>query len=183
MKRAEIENLLPEIIRRTVSGVEDNPLDIFLDLMEWFHQDDEEVLASLDSYFDVYRAPDIFVNFLAGWLDLDDLWIDSPEDFNAKTLPGFPSGAGNLRNLASMAAFLSRWHGTWFGLRSFLEIGTGITGFTIDEHPVDKSGQPHLFHIVVHAPHAAADLRPLIDRIIQKEKPAYITYELMVEEG
>src|SRR5688572_25543412 len=132
MKRAEIEQLLPEIIRRTIPPPnartsdpayppEVNPLPLLLDVMELLHAPDEVVLASIDRYFDPYRAPDAFVAYLAGWVDLDDLWIANPQEFTAQTLPPFPSGVGRLRELVAASVYLSRWRGTARGLLTFLE--------------------------------------------------------------
>jgi len=182
MKRSEIELLLPEIFRRTLPPIrtEPNPLASFLDVMEDLHAPDEAILTALDSYFDPYHAPDLFVAYLAGWVDLDDLWIENAQEFTAKTLPRFPSGVGHLRELVAAAVFLSRWRGTAKALITFLETATGVPGFTIDEHVLDGDGQPIPFHIRVNAPKAAAAYRVLIENIIRKEKPAYVTYELQV---
>jgi len=182
MKRSEIELLLPEIFQRTLPPVrtEANPLSSFLDVMEDLHMPDEAILASLDSYFDPYHAPDLFVAYLAGWVDLGDLWIENPQEFTPKTLPRFPSGVGHLRELVAAAVFLSRWRGTKKALILFLETATGATGFTIDERVLDDTGQPIPFHIRVTAPKAAAIFRVLIENIIRKEKPAYVTYELQI---
>ncbi|MCC6802643.1 MAG: hypothetical protein IT319_07145 [Anaerolineae bacterium] len=182
MKRADIDLLLPEIFRRTLPPVrtDANPLDAFLDVMELLHTPDEAVLAALETYFDPYRAPEMFVSYLAGWVDLDRLWIENPQEFTAKTLPPFPSGVGHLRELVAAAAFLSRWRGTHQGLLHFLETATGVTGFEIDERVPDENGQQIPFHIRVQVPQAAARYRILIERIIMKEKPAYVTYELQI---
>jgi phage tail-like protein len=183
MKRADIDLLLPEIFRRTLPPIrtEANPLEAFLDVMELLHTPDEAVLAALETYFDPYRAPDVFVNYLAGWVDLDRLWIENPQEFTAKTLPPFPSGVGRLRELVASAAFLSRWRGTMKGLLHFLETATGVTGFVIDERVPDADGQPIPFHVLVRAPKAAGDYRVLIEHIIMKEKPAYVTYDLQID--
>lgn len=192
MKRAEIELLLPEIIRRTIpppgSRVIDathpqdaNPLPLLLDVMELLHEPDEAVLATIDKYFDPYRAPDAFVAYLAGWVDLDDLWVTNPQEFTAKTLPPFPSGVGRLRELVAASAYLSRWRGTARGLLTFLETATGVKGFRIDEQVLDEEDEPIPFHIRVHVPEAAGQFRALIERIVIKEKPAYVTYEIVIE--
>jgi phage tail-like protein len=187
MKRADIEQLLPEIFRRTLPPVrpdaDANPLALFLDVMEQLHAPDDAVLAALDQYFDPYRAPDRFVAYLAGWVDLGDLWIANPQEFTAETLPPFPSGVGHLRDLVASAAFLSRWRGTAKGLLTFLETATGITGFAVDDQVLGDDGQPIPFHIRVRAPQESAPYRVLIDNIIRKEKPAYVTYELQIGAG
>ena len=188
MKRADIELLLPEIFRRTlppldIPQVESNPLALFLDVMEMFHAPDETVIASLDRYFDPYRAPDQFAAYLAGWVDLDDIWVANPQEFAAATVPRFPAGVGRLRELIASAAYLSRWRGSARGLLTFLETATGVSGFTVDEQVLDDEDQPIPFHIRVNVPSAAAAYRPLIERIIIKEKPAYVTYEILIAEG
>ncbi len=187
MKRADIELLLPEIFRRTLPPVrpsaDTNPLDVFLDVMELLQAPDDGVLAALDDYFDAYRAPDRFVAYLAGWVDLGDLWVANPQEFTAASLPPFPTGVGHLRDLVASAVFLSRWRGTAKGLLTFLETATGTTGFAIDEQVLDADGLPIPFHIRVRAPLESAPHRALIDNIIRKEKPAYVTYELQIEAG
>ncbi len=184
MKRADIEQLLPEIFRRTLvpGRVEPTPLAAFLDAMETLHAPDDALLAALDTYFDPYRAPDRFVPYLAGWVDLGDLWVENPLEFTAETLPPFPGGVGRLRDLIASAAYLSSWRGTARGLLAFLETATGLTGFAIDEQVADDEQQPIPFHIRVRAPQAAAAYRLLIERIIAKEKPAYVTFELQIAE-
>lgn len=192
MKRADIELLLPEIIRRTIpppgSHVLDvavpqdaNPLPLLLDVMELLHAPDEAVLLDIDRYFDPHRAPDAFVAYLAGWVDLDDLWIANPQEFTAETLPPFPGGVGRLRELVAASAYLSRWRGTARGLLRFLELATGVTGFGVDEQVLDADDEPIPFHIRVQVPQAAAPFRTLIEHIVIKEKPAYVTFELAVE--
>ena len=186
MKRAEIERLLPEIFQRTLPPDEaaDSPLRAFLSVMETLHAPSEQVLASLDAFFDPYRTPDRFVPYLASWVDLDQLWLDDPTGYTAATLPPFPAGVGRLRALIAAAATLSRWRGTETGLRLFLGTATGVTGFEIVEDVEDESGEIIPFHIRVHVPVAAQAYVGLIRRIVELEKPAYVTYELeMAGEG
>ena len=180
MKRADIERLLPEIFQRTLPPDEnvDSPLRAFLSVMETLHTPSEQVLAALDTYFDPYRTPDRFVPYLASWVDLDQLWLDDPTGYTVATLPPFPAGLGRLRALIASAATLSRWRGTEAGLRLFLETATGVTGFEIEEDVADESGELIPFHIRVRAPAAAQPLLALIRRIVELEKPAYVTYEL-----
>jgi phage tail-like protein len=186
MKREQIEELLPEIFRQTLANPE-TPLAPLLDSMAALLTPSEGVLEHLDSYFDPYRAPGAFVPFLAGWVDLDQVWIDRPETFTAQTLPPFPAGTGRLRELVMAAAYLSQWRGTEKGLRRFLETATGLTGFTIEEEvKVEENdsaeAEPQPFHIRVIAPAEATPYKVLIRRIIELEKPAYVTYELVIED-
>jgi phage tail-like protein len=174
MKQIEIERLLPEVFQRTVRP--GNPLFALLAVMEALHVPSEEVLARLEAFFHPYRAPDRFVPFLARWVDLARLLSDDPEDFD--DWPAFPSGLGRLRELIVAAAFLSKWRGTARGLQSFLETATGLRGFEIDEQVFGADGQSIPFHIRVNAPAGGQAYRVLIERIIEMEKPAYVTYEL-----
>ena len=92
--------------------------------------------------------------------------------------PPISTGLGRLRELTAAAAWLSKWRGTARGLRRFLHTATGETHFEIKEN-VDSAGRPRLFHLTVYAPAAVKQHQDLIDRIIQSEKPAYVTSELV----
>jgi phage tail-like protein len=173
MKRSEIEHLLPGIFQRTITP--GSPLWALLTVMEELHAPDEDVLTHLDSYFDPYRAPDDFIPYLAGWVDMARLLVAAPEEFTGTVLPPFPSGMGRLRELIAAAAFLAQWRGTAKGLQRFLITATGVSGFVIEEQ---VPGRP--FHLRIQAPQAAAAYKDLIQRIIELEKPAYTTYELEV---
>ncbi|MBP1466288.1 hypothetical protein EYB53_011280 [Candidatus Chloroploca sp. M-50] len=174
MKQNELIQLLPGVFQRTMRS--DSMLAGVLAAMEALHEPSEAVLANLDAYFDPYRAPNYFVPFLAYWVDLGWLvTIPDPERSPGSAVsPPFPSGIARLRNLIANAAHLSRWRGTAYGLCQFLEIATGLTGFTVDEHL-------HPFHLHIRAPHQSERYRVLIEQIIQSEKPAYVTYKVIFE--
>jgi phage tail-like protein len=179
MKRAAIERLLPEIYRRT--SREGGPLAALLGVMEELHRPSEEALAGIQDVFSAYRAPDVFVPVLASWLDLERL-LDVPADGDvpaASLHRPLSSGLGRLRELVASAAHLSKWRGTSKGLLRFLEIATGEKGFRVEERVAGPDGRPRPFHVRVRMPAAAAAHRPLIERIIEHEKPAYVTYELL----
>jgi phage tail-like protein len=179
MKQDEIKKLLPGVFERTVRP--GNPMTALLDVMEHMHTPSEEILARLDTYFNPYTTPDAFVAYLAGWVDLEMFLSEAPEDFANSAPPTFPSGVGRLRELVASAAYLSKWRGTGKGLLLFLEIATGVQGYTVDEHVKDKDGLDIPYHIRVSAPAITAPYEPMIRRIIQLEKPAYVTYELEFE--
>ena len=170
MKRAEIEPLLPRNFQRTITP--GTPLSTMLDLMENLHAPSEAALSQLDVYFDPRRAPDRFVPYLAGWVDLEPVLGESAQ-YTAAT--EFPSGNGRLRSLVSLATYFWKWRGTKRCLQRFLEVAIGSTGFVLDE----DSGKP--FHVVVRAPKSTELYRDLIKRIVELEKPAYVTYELRFE--
>jgi phage tail-like protein len=161
MKSAEILRLLPGVFQRTAR--EGSPLAALLGVMEALHAPSEQVLENLDALFDPRRAPDRFVPFLARWVDLD--------------LP-VTTGLGRLRELAAAGVELSRWRGTARGLLLFLSTATGRKDFEVDERVPGPNGLPRPFHIRVRAPEELAAHRPMLERIIELEKPAYVTYEL-----
>jgi phage tail-like protein len=177
MKSAEIERLLPSVFQRVVR--EQNPLRALLEVMEGLHRPSEGILQRLDATFDPRRAPEPFVPFLARWVDLERLLVEPGEGSWARRLrPTISTGLGRLRELIAGAAFLSKWRGTRQGLLRFLRTATGEEGFEIREN-VDSQGRPRLFHIVVCAPAALQPHRALMERIIDLEKPAYVTSELV----
>ena len=111
MKQAEIATLLPGVFQRAIRP--GTPLAALLAVMEAQHAPVEALLVELDGYFDPYRAPDLFVTLLAGWVDLDRLFAAPPEaldEANIRHLYG--PGLGRLRELVAAAAYLSRWRGT-----------------------------------------------------------------------
>ena len=193
MRRADIERLLPSVYRLALDppeewGLErDEALGALLDAMETLHQPIEDVLDHLDTYLDPRRASPAFVPYLSGWLDLDwvlgasatDATIRDRTSGSGAPLGAEPlsSGTGRLRELAAAATELARWRGTEHGLRRFLTIATGLSGYAIKDAQADGA-EVAPFHIVVEAPAEAAHLRPLIERIIAEEKPAYVTHEL-----
>lgn len=204
MRQAEIERLLPAVFRRTLR--EGSLLSGVLAVMEGLHAPAERVLGSLDSYFDPRRAPDAFVPFLARWVDLERLLVDDPDEFAATSAPPFASGYGRLRELVAEAAQLSRWRGTTRGLLRSLEVATGVHGFGVDERVAWPARPPppfyaesagvqdangaaggspadRPFHVRVRIPPEAVRYRALIVRIVESEKPAYVTYDLLEEGG
>ncbi len=178
MKPNEIEQMLPGIFQRTVQ--EGTPLFALLEVMEALQAPDEAALDQLDAFFDPYRAPDAFVPFLASWVDLDWLLIEIPEEFKETAPPPLPSGIGRLRELLAAATFLAQWRGTAKGLLRFLETATGVQGFGIEEQVLGPDGQLKPFHLRVRVPQEAAPYQIMIERIIESEKPAYVTYELLM---
>ena len=180
MKQAEIATLLPGVFQRAIRP--GTPLAALLAVMEAQHAPVEALLVELDGYFDPYRAPDLFVTLLAGWVDLDRLFAAPPEALDEANIRHlYAPGLGRLRELVAAAAYLSRWRGTAHGLVRFLETAVGVTGFAVEEHVPGEDGRPRPFHIRVHVPAGAARFRPLITRIVELEKPAYVTYELAVD--
>lgn len=179
MKQNEIARLLPAIFQQTIQP--GTPLYALLKVMEALPELDETVLNRLEMFFNPYQAPDSFVPFLASWVDMEWVLLENATEFSALT-PPLPSGMGRLRELVARATFLAQWRGTARGLLSFLETACGVQGFRIDERVPGPDGRPRPFHIAVHAPPEAAIYQALLKRIIEAEKPAYVTYELIIQE-
>jgi phage tail-like protein len=195
MRRPDIERLLPTVYRLALDPPDewglapDEVLGALLDAMETLHQPIEDVLDHLETYLDPRRADGPFVPYLSGWLDLDWIFRDAASDGTSRDwssaatrVEPLSSGSGRLRELAAAAAELARWRGTERGLRRFLVTATGHSDFAIKDAQAE-GGTVAPFHIVVEAPAEAAPLRPLIERIIAEEKPAYVTHELRFVEA
>jgi phage tail-like protein len=175
MKKGQIKRLLPAVFQ---SGVRPrSPLSAILDVMEAMHAPSEAALDSLDVNFDPYRAPDAFVPYLASWVDLEVL-LDVPRTESPTSTPSLSTGLGRLRELTAAAVTLSRWRGTRKGLCLFLETATGAKGFEVDEQVVGANGKVKPYHLRVTVPKELTEHRVLIQRIVELEKPAHVTYEL-----
>lgn len=184
MKRTQIERLLPEVFRRTAAR--NNPLPALLDVMEALHAPAEATLDRLDEVFNPHRTDERFLPLLAAWTDLDRLFArSSRRTVLSRSQAGLSTGNGHLRELIAHAAELSHWRGTRRGLVAFLETATGVKGFLVDEQVLGPDGAALAFHIRVRAPQIVASHRTLIERIVESEKPAHLTYEIefFAEEG
>lgn len=168
MNQDGIKNLLPSMFRQAAGN--GSPLSAILGVMEGLHATTEETLGGLDAVFDPLRTPDRFVPFLAKWVDLD--WITGEGGFSMDTC--------RFRELIAIAWYLSQWRGSARGLLLFLETATGVQGFSIRENLTDGKGQVIPFHIEVAVPAEAAAQLHLIERIIENEKPAYVTYAVSI---
>jgi phage tail-like protein len=188
MDREQIARLLPGVFQTALHPIAagivepDRRMSAVLGVMETLHEPVETVLHDLDRYLDPRLARPDFVPYLAGWVDLDWLLVAAPSEPLATT-PSLASGLGTLRELVAAAAELARWRGTARGLLRFLDTATGTPGFAIEENVSGDQRQPRPFHLRVVAPADAAVYRPLIERVIVAEKPAYATYELVFATG
>ncbi|MGG6295132.1 phage tail protein [Leptolyngbya sp. AN02str] len=175
---SEIQTLLPTVFQRTLYP--GSPLSALLEIMADMHAPAETTLAHLDAVFDPHRTPDAFVPLLARWVNLDPVLDSTPSSpANSAAKQPLSTGLPPLRELIAIAATLSRWRGTAKGLILFLETATDTRGFEVTEHGTDTNRPPRPFHLTVRAPIAVQPHEPLIHRIIQFEKPAYVTYDLV----
>lgn len=174
MRAAEIERLLPDVIRRAIRP--GTPLAALLAVMEQLHAPSEAVLADLPAVVDPLRTPDRFVPMLAGWVDLQRL----------DEVPGGGVDRDRMRLLVGMSARIGRRRGTLRGLLEVLTLATGYSGFRVDDQVpgVTASGRPdgppRPFHIRVTVPPDAAEVLDLVRAIVAEEKPAHLTAEVVL---
>lgn len=188
MNAAGIARLLPSIFQRALEDSArlerdplDSPLHSALAVMERFHAPCEAVLGDLDRYFDPRRAPDALVHFLARWVDLDRLCSASePGEGDERGGAPCPPELGRLRGLIALAPRLAQRRGTRAGLLQMLEVATGVRGFRVEDVRGDD-GRVVPFRVRVVIPAAAAPQAALVRRIVEQEKPAYVTEEFGVE--
>jgi len=178
MKKEQIKRVLPAVFQSAMEP--GSPLSAILDVMEMMHAPSESAMDSLDANFDPYRAPDAFVPYLASWVDLEGL-LDVARASNTSPSPSLSTGLGRLRELTGSAVILSQWRGTCIGLCRFLEKATGATGFQVNEQVAGPDGKIKPFHLRISIPKELSKNRILIERIVELEKPAYVTYELSFE--
>lgn len=179
MKQNEIEHLLPGVFQRTLR--QNSSLAAVLAVMEALHAPSEDVVQRLDSTFDPRRTAADFVPFLARWVDLDWLFeATGSRGQVSQCRSTVTTGLARLRELIARASLLSQWRGTAKGLVLFLETATGMTGFVVNEQ-VTENGRQRGFHVHIRGPAEAAPHRRMIERIINSEKPAYVTFDLDFE--
>lgn len=169
MRRSAIERLLPAVYQEAARP--SSVLAALLDVMEQMHEPGERWLGDVPRLFAPYRAPDRFIRFLAGWVALGQVTGDGGGE------PGEPVPVGRLRNLVAEGARLAKWRGTAEGLRAVVEIVTGVAGFVVEESPQRP------FHVVVRVPAEARSQLALVRRVVEIERPAAVTYDVVVDES
>lgn len=173
MQRLDIAHLLPHIVQRTLSTAfwtgdrpaSDDLLGALLIVMEQAHAPSERILQTLHAYFDPDTAVDAFLPMLAYWVDKSALLAADGS---------FTPGPEHLRDLILASMSLSKIRGTRQGLLQFLSIATGIDA--AEFKLLDAGTRP--FHFIIEYPAAAEPYEALLAKIIELEKPAYVTYEL-----
>lgn len=181
MRIEQIKNLLPYVYQEACC--DGSPLKALLGAMEALHDKTENQLEVLDETFDSRRTGRDFVCYLASWVDMLEVF-SMQGDFEQDRDRGYLellSGIGRLRELIMQSAEIARWRGTSKGLMKFLETATGITGYKIEECVSGKDDRETAFHIRIIVPGEAKSMYSLVQRIIELEKPAYVTYELEFE--
>lgn len=166
MEAGRIKDLLPMVFQEALDPPPaTGPLPLFLHVMQELHAPVESTLDNLDRFFDPRRAPDAFVQYLATWVD-----------FDPQLAPG------RLREAVARYVEISHLRGTKPGLIGVLELVTGVSGFSIAEN-VGADGLARPFHIEVLAPAALAPQQKLLEAVIDREKPAFVTAALSFKAG
>jgi phage tail-like protein len=175
MDATRIARFLPEIYR--AANAPSSVLNALLGAMEGMQEPTERILGEVDRYIDPTRAPDRFVPMLASWLDLTRYldWSGGPAGSGQ---PRFAPGLDRLRLLVNLATDFNARRGTRKALEEFLAVATGVAPFEVEESPTGEDGTPRPFHIRVHAPNAARRYADLVSRIVEGERPVYVTYEI-----
>jgi phage tail-like protein len=173
MQRAAIERLLPGVFQRAVSP--GSPLSAVLDAMQALHEPDELILSRVSEVFNARRTDERYLTMLAHWLNLSRIFPPRQTGEEPQRLPVPP---GCMRELIANAARLSQQRGTTKGLQDFLEIATGLSPFRVEERVRAEDGAIVPYHVRLLAPQAARSFQELIGRIVEQEKPAYVTWEL-----
>jgi phage tail-like protein len=178
MQRAAIERLLPSVFQRAL--LQQSPLMAVLDVMEDMHAPCERAIAAVADVFNARHTEERYLTMLAHWVNLDRIYPTPGEgsnslDWHPQVAPIAP---GRLRELICNAAFLAQWRGTARGLQRFLEIATGVSPYVLQENVRAEDGTVVPYHVRLIAPLAAQVHQELIERIVEQEKPAYVTWEL-----
>lgn len=150
-----------------------------------------QTLDNLWAYLDPLTAPEAMLPFLARWVgwDMDDRWSIDQQ-----------------RRLIRNAVTLYRWHGTRFGLSFYIHLCTGLpldeqlpedekhisiqeiysTGFVLGKTQMGMDsmlGGGKKYHFLVRLraeyPDQVID-EEMVREIIERERPAFCTYELSI---
>jgi phage tail-like protein len=165
----------------------------FLSIFEKAFEPSVQMLEMLWTYMDPLTAPQSLLPFLAHWVawPIDPRWDELQQ-----------------RKLIRQAVEIYRWRGTRRGLRLFLHLYTGLPldeelsetqkhisieevfteGFVLNASMVGLDtilggGKPFHFVVRLRSPHPETLDKIMLQQIIEREKPAFCTYELYVEKS
>ncbi len=163
----------------------------FLAIFEKAFEPSVQMLEMLWAYLDPLTAPQSLLPFMAQWVawPIDPRWDELQQ-----------------RRLIRQAVEIYRWRGTRRGLRLFLHLYTGLPldeelpeaqkhisiaevfteGFVLAASFLGSDsmlggGRPFHFIVRLRPPSAAPLDEEMIRKIIEREKPAFCTYELYIE--
>jgi phage tail-like protein len=163
----------------------------FLAIFEKAFEPSVQMLETLWTYLDPLTAPQSLLPFLAHWVawPIDPRWDELQQ-----------------RKLIHQAVEIYRWRGTRRGLRLFLHLYTGLPlddeiaeaqkhisiaevfteGFVLNASMIGVDtmlggGKPFHFVVRLRAPSTETLDEAMIRQIVEREKPAFCTYELYLE--
>ena len=166
-----ITQLLPAVIRKDAGP--NQLLTHMINILSHQSKDIEHGRTTLARHFDPYGCPDHFVPLLVRMLDLDRIFSGTQAIHENELLHKSSCPLGRIRNVIARAMRCSQWRGTSKGLLLFLQTACDSHDFSIEE---DTS---KAFHIIIHASEKIFQHKELIQKIIDNEKPAYVTSELL----
>ncbi|MBD2692111.1 phage tail protein [Anabaena catenula] len=154
----------------------------FVSILEQAFDPAVQTLDTLWAYLDPITAPNALLPFLAHWVGWE---MDSRWDIERQ------------RHLIRNAIVLYRWHGTRYGLRLYLHLYTGLPleqiqireifeqGFVlgsthIGEDSMLGGGRPYHFIVEIYLEQSTEIDEELVRDIIERQKPAFCTYDLEI---
>src|SRR2546430_8705397 len=114
MRSADIARLLPDVFQyalRPMAGAfePDRRMLAALEVMSALHAPVEDILDTLERFFDSRRTPQRFVPYLAQWVDL--AWLLRPTRGSDAISDSIASGPDALRKMVETARELAQWRG------------------------------------------------------------------------
>jgi phage tail-like protein len=139
----------------------DSLMDRFLLIFESILGPIEQLTDHMPLLLDPRTMPADLLPWVASWLDLtlNENWPEA-----------------RRRDLIRSASELYRWRGTRQGLSRYLEVYAGVTP-ELD----DDLKEPHTFQVTLRVPADEPVDETLVRAIIEAEKPAHTTYNLLIE--
>lgn len=171
-------DFLPDLYR------ESDFLSRFLALFEQAFEPINQAMDQMWAYLDPLTAPEALLPFLAHWVawPLESRWSQERQ-----------------RRLIRHAVELYRWRGTRRGLQLFIHLYTDLPldshhiqitegsgyGFTVNQARLGADshlggGKPYHFAVRLRPDGEAAVDEGLVRAVIEREKPAFCTYELLI---
>lgn len=152
----------------------------YLSIIEQAFDPAVQTIDTLWAYLDPITAPEALLPFLAHWVawEIDTRW-----------------GIDVQRRLIRNAIALYRWHGTRYGLRFYLHLYTGLPLEQIDIKEIFErgfvfgstsigfdsmlgGGRPYHFIVEMQLSSSEEIDEISVREIIERQKPAFCTYEL-----
>lgn len=166
MERHEITAILPEVMAG--ADLPSSPFAAMLDAMVTLADPVEAQIKGIHRVADPLLTPDRMIDMLLGWFDLAPV----ARAIRRHALPDDSAAAlaHRLRRLLVLAPVLLPQRGTAPGLAAMLDAACGISGTAVSDSAT--------FHISVTLPAGSGARLPLARRIVELERPVFVTYTL-----